>query len=49
MKFFDFLGKFSLYIIYNTMWPDENGVWREWPDVYGYDDVIWKQMQPYMQ
>ena len=38
-----------LYIIYNTMWPDENGVWREWPDVYGYDDVIWKQMQPYMQ
>ena len=38
-----------LYIIYNTMWPDENGVWREWPDVYGYDDVIWKQMQPYLQ
>ena len=38
-----------LYIIYNTMWPDENGIWREWPDVYGYDDVIWKQMQPYLQ
>ena len=38
-----------LYIIYNTMWPDESGVWREWPDVYGYDDVIWKQMQSYMQ
>ena len=38
-----------LYIIYNTMWPDESGVWREWPDVYGYDDIIWKQMQPYMQ
>ena len=38
-----------VYIIYNTMWPDESGVWREWPDVYGYDDVIWKQMQPYLQ
>ena len=38
-----------LYIIYNTMWPDESGVWREWPDVYGYDDVIWKHLQPYLQ
>ena len=38
-----------LYIIYYTMWPDESGIWREWPDVYGYDDVIWKQMQPYLQ
>ena len=38
-----------LYIIYHTLWPDESGMWREWPDVYGYDDVIWKQMQPYMQ
>ena len=38
-----------LYILYYTMWPDESGVWREWPDVYGYDDVIWKQMQPYLQ
>ena len=38
-----------LYIIYNTMWPDEMGVWRTWPDVYGYDDVIWKQMKPYLQ
>ena len=38
-----------LYIIYNTMWPDETGVWRDWPDVYGYDDVIWKQMQTYRQ
>ena len=38
-----------LYIIYNTMWPDETGVWRTWPDIYGYDDVIWKQMKPYLQ
>ena len=38
-----------LYIIYYTMWPDETGIWREWPDVYGYDDVIWKHMQTYLQ
>jgi len=38
-----------LYIIYNTMWPDESGIWREWPDIYGYDDIIWKQLQPYMR
>lgn len=38
-----------LYIIYYTMWPDETGIWQTYPDVYGYDDVIWKQMQPFMQ
>ncbi len=38
-----------LYIIYYTMWPDENGIWQTWSDIYGYDDVIWKQMQTYMQ
>lgn len=32
----------------NTMWPDETGTWRSWPDVYGYDDIIWKQLQPYL-
>lgn len=37
-----------IYIIYNTMWPDETGTWRSWPDVYGYDDIIWKQLQPYL-
>lgn len=38
-----------LYIIYNTLWPDENGTLRSWPDLYGYDAAIWKNLQPYMQ
>lgn len=37
-----------LYIIYNTLWPDADGVLQTWPDVYGYDDVIWKHLQPYL-
>ena len=38
-----------LYIIYNTLWPDAAGVMQTWPDVYGYDDVIWKHLQPYVR
>ena len=38
-----------LYIIYNTLWPDETGAMQTWPDVYGYDRVIWQHLQPYMQ
>lgn len=38
-----------LYIIYNTIWPDENGTLRQWPDLYGYDNAIWNNLQPYMQ
>ena len=37
-----------LYIIYYTLWTDENGVLQTWPDVYGYDNVIWNQLQPYV-
>ncbi len=38
-----------LYIMYYTLWPDVKGQWHEWPDIYGYDQVIWKQLQSYMQ
>ena len=38
-----------LYIIYYTIWPDETGTWQTWPDVYGYDRVMWNALQPYMQ
>lgn len=38
-----------IYIIYNTLWPDENGVMQTWPDIYGYDEALWKQLQKYMQ
>lgn len=37
-----------IYIIYNTLWPDADGVMQPWSDVYGYDEVMWKQLQPYM-
>lgn len=36
-----------IYIIYYTLWPDENGVLQTWPDVYGYDEVVWKQLIHY--
>ena len=38
-----------IYIIYYTLWPDEQGVLQEWPDVYGYDNVIWKHLKPFVK
>jgi len=38
-----------LYIIYYTLWTDENGTLRSWPDVYGYDKAMWEQLKYYMQ
>lgn len=38
-----------LFLVYYTIWPDENGIVRKWPDVYGYDKIIWEHLQPYMQ
>ena len=38
-----------LFIIYYTLWPDEHGELRTWPDVYGYDKVIINRLQTYMQ
>jgi murein L,D-transpeptidase YcbB/YkuD len=38
-----------LYIIYYTLWTDENGTMRSWPDVYGYDKVMWSNLISYMQ
>lgn len=37
-----------LYILYNTLWPDADGILQTWPDVYGYDAVMWKLLKPYM-
>ncbi len=41
--------KVPLYIIYYTLWPDEKGVLQKWRDVYGYDKVIWENLQTYYQ
>lgn len=38
-----------LYIIYNTLWPDENGIMQTWKDCYGYDDVMWNQLKPFTE
>ena len=38
-----------LYIIYYTLWTDENGIMRSWPDVYGYDKVMWSNLISYMK
>ncbi len=37
-----------LYIIYYTIWPDQDGVMQTWPDVYNYDNVIWEHLRPYL-
>ena len=37
-----------LYIIYYTLWPDENGALQTWPDIYGYDKVVLEHLKPYL-
>ncbi|MBO7590487.1 MAG: L,D-transpeptidase family protein [Prevotella sp.] len=37
-----------LYIIYFTLWPDETGDLKTWPDVYGYDRVILEHLTTYL-
>jgi murein L,D-transpeptidase YcbB/YkuD len=38
-----------IYIIYYTLWPDDAGVLQTWPDVYGYDKVMWNQLKPFVE
>ena len=38
-----------LYIIYNTLWYDQDDVLQSWPDVYGYDKVLWQNLQTYTE
>lgn len=38
-----------LYIIYYTRDPDAQGNLQTYPDVYGFDRVIWQYLQPYMK
>ena len=38
-----------LYIIYYTLWPDEAGILQTWPDVYGYDKVMWNQLKTFVE
>lgn len=38
-----------IYIIYHTLWPDESGTLRVWPDIYGYDQLMWSKLKFYLQ
>jgi hypothetical protein len=37
-----------IYITYYTIYPDEYGVVRNYPDVYGYDQQIWNHLKKYI-
>ena len=37
-----------LYIIYYTIWTDRQGALQTWPDVYGYDKVLWACLQTFV-
>ena len=37
-----------LYIIYYTLWPNENGALQTWPDVYGYDRVVLQHLKLFL-
>lgn len=37
-----------LYIIYYTLYPDRNGVILTHPDVYGYDEAVWRHLKNYI-
>lgn len=37
-----------LAIVYFTYYPDAAGTYRQWPDVYGYDEVIWRRLKPFV-
>ncbi len=40
--------KVPLFIAYYTVYPDLEGQLRDYPDVYGYDKVIYRQLRNYL-
>lgn len=38
-----------LALAYYTLYPDVDGQYHAWPDVYGYDAVIWQGIKPFMK
>lgn len=38
-----------LAIVYYTYYPDASGQYRQWPDVYGYDEVVWRAIKPFVE
>ena len=35
-----------LYITYFTLYPNVDGQLSAWPDVYGYDELLWRWIKP---
>ena len=38
-----------LSLAYYTLYREPDGVFRSWPDVYGFDNVIWQGIKPFMK
>lgn len=41
--------KVPLFITYYTLYPDANGTMRQYDDIYGFDNVIYKALMPYLK
>lgn len=41
--------KVPIYITYYTLYPDRNGNLMHYSDIYGYDAVIYRLLQPYLE
>ncbi|MGM9734103.1 MAG: L,D-transpeptidase family protein [Prevotella sp.] len=37
-----------IYIIYKTLFKTPEGKWETYPDVYGYDEIIYRRIKPFM-
>ena len=42
------LPRVPIYIIYKTLFKTPQGKWETYPDVYGYDEIIYRRIKPFM-
>ena len=38
-----------IYIIYRTLYKCPDGQWQKFPDVYGYDEIIYRRIKPFLR
>ena len=38
-----------IYIIYRTLYKCPDGQWQTFPDVYGYDEIIYRRIKPFLR
>ena len=47
--YYDVSPRVPVFIIYHTVYPNpKTGVVEQWPDLYGYDKVISREMKPFL-